>query len=53
MKHEITDEEIWSAIRYLDPDEKHKDGNYAETIAILGIVLLLFTVWLLLHFRQL
>ena len=52
MKHDITDEEIWCAIRYLDPEEKHKEGNYAETIG-LGIVLLLLMVFLLLHFRQL
>lgn len=25
MKDEITDEEIWPAIWYLDPDDKHKE----------------------------
>lgn len=53
MKDEITDEEIWSAIRYLDPDDKPKEGDNAETIGVLVFVLLLLMVWLSLHFRRL
>ncbi|MCU1298916.1 MAG: hypothetical protein JWO91_3194 [Acidobacteriaceae bacterium] len=41
VEHEKIDkEEVWSAIRYLDPDEREKDNeaNTATIIAILVIV---------------
>lgn len=53
MKDEITDEEIWSTIRYLDPDEKHKEDDNAETICGLAVALLPLMVWLLLYVRRL
>ena len=54
MEDEKTDkEEVWSAIRYLDPDEgeKNKEANTATIIAILALLLMVGGVWLLLWFR--
>ena len=53
MKDEkIDNEEVWSAIRYLDPDEREKDkeANTAAVIAILAILLIIGSVWFLLWF---
>ena len=46
-------EEVWSAIRYLDPDEGEKDkqANTATIIAILALLLMVGGVWALLWFR--
>ena len=54
MKDEKTDkEEVWSAIRYLDPDEreKDKDVNTAAIIATLAILLIVGGIWVLLWLR--
>ena len=51
MKDEKMDKEgVWSAIRYLDPDEREKDkeANTAAVIAILAILLIIGSVWVLL-----
>jgi len=50
---EIDKEEVWSAIRYLDPDEREmdKEANTATIIAILAIFLILGGVWVLLWLR--
>jgi hypothetical protein len=48
MKDEkIDEEEVWSAIRYLDPDEREKDkeANTATIIAILALLLIVGAVW--------
>jgi len=49
----IDKEEVWSAIRYLDPDEgeKDKEANTATIIAILALLLIVGGVWVLLWFR--
>jgi hypothetical protein len=49
----IDKEEVWSAIRYLDPDERDKDkeANRASIIAILAVLLIVGSVWVLLWFR--
>ena len=49
----IDKEEVWSAIRYLDPDEREKDkeANTATIIAVLALLLIIGTVWVLLWFR--
>ena len=38
----IDKQEVWSAIRYLDPDEREKDkeANTATIIAILALLLI-------------
>ena len=54
MKDEQIDkEEVWSAIRYLDPDEREKDRevNTATIIAILALLLVVGGVWILLWLR--
>jgi hypothetical protein len=49
----IDKKEVWSAIRYLDPDEREKDkeANRASIIAILAVLLIVGSVWVLLWFR--
>lgn len=54
MKDEKIDkEEVWSAIRDLDPDEreKDKDVNTAAIIATLAILLIVGGIWVLLWLR--
>jgi hypothetical protein len=55
MKGEkIDEEEVWSAIRYLDPDEREKDkeANTATVIAVLTVLAIAeYAVWVLLEFR--
>ena len=58
MEDEKVDEaEVWSAIRYLDPDEREKVGEppRANIIAILALLLILggigVVIWL--HMREL
>jgi len=49
----IDKDEVWSAIRYLDPDEGEmdKEANTATVIAILALLLIVGGVWVLLWFR--
>jgi hypothetical protein len=54
MEDEMIDkEEVWSAIRYLDPDEREKDKevNSATIIATLGLLIVVGSVWVLLWLR--
>ena len=49
----IDKKEVWSAIRYLDPDERDKDKevNSAAIIATLALLLIVGGVWVLLWLR--
>jgi hypothetical protein len=49
----IDKEEVWSVIRYLDPDERENDKgvNTAAIITTLAILLILGGVWVLLWLR--
>ena len=49
----IDKEEVWSAIRYLDPDERKKDKevNSATIIATLALLLIVGGVWVILWLR--
>ena len=54
MEDETIDkEEVWSAIRYLDPDEreKEKEVNTTTIIATLALLIMLGGVWVLLWLR--
>jgi hypothetical protein len=54
MKDEKIDEgDVWSAIRYLDPDEqrKEKEATTATIFAIGALLLILGGVWVLLWLR--
>ena len=54
-KDQMTDEdqEIWSAIRYLDPDEKQPGSSAAVMITLLAITLLIGFVLIELRLRAL
>jgi hypothetical protein len=49
----ISDREVWSAIRYLDPESEsesdRRKGNIAAAIAVLSIVFMLCAVLVYLH----
>jgi hypothetical protein len=49
----IDKEEVWSAIRYLDPDERKRDKevNTATIIATLALLIIVGGVWVLLWLR--
>ena len=49
----IDKQEVWLAIRYLDPDEpeKDKEAKTATIIAIFALLLMVGGVWVLLWLR--
>jgi hypothetical protein len=49
----IDKEEVWSTIRYLDPDEReeNKEVNTATIIAALALLIIVGGVWVLLWLR--
>ena len=51
----VDQQEVWSAIRYLDPDEKDKDkkgaSNTTTIIAALALLFIVCAVWVLLWLR--
>ncbi len=49
----ISDRDVWSAIRYLDPELDHRESDFAAAIAVLAIVCTLCIVIVLLHLRGL
>ena len=56
MENEQVDqEEVWSAIRYLDPVErdKHREAKSATIIAVLALLLMICAVWVVLWLRVL
>jgi hypothetical protein len=46
-----SDQEIWRAIRCLDPDAKKDTSNIAAVITLIGLVCIVGVVWVLLHLR--
>jgi hypothetical protein len=48
-----SDQEIWRAIRCLDPDAKKETSDIALVITLIGLVCLVCIVWVLLHLRGL
>ena len=51
MEDEMTDQEqeIWSAIRYLDPSEEAKAGDIAAIIGVVALLLIMLVVCVLLY----
>jgi len=47
----ISDEEVWLAIRYLDPDVGRKANGRAAIIAFLAISGMITMIWTFFHFR--
>ena len=48
-----SDREIWSVIRYLDPESDHRECDIAAAVAIAGVICIVCMVVVLLHFRGL
>jgi len=53
-REQVDQEEVWSAIRYLDPDEQDKDreAKSATINAILALLLTVCAVWVVLWLRM-
>jgi hypothetical protein len=49
----ISDQEIWPAIRYLDPDAKKDTSDIAVVITSISLLCIVCIVCVLLHFRGL
>jgi hypothetical protein len=49
----ISDREIWSAIRYLDPESDRRKGDIAAAIAVLAVVCIVCMIFVLFHLRGL
>jgi hypothetical protein len=49
----ISDRDIWSAIRYLDPESDHRECDIAATVAIVAVICIVCMVVVLFHFRGL
>ena len=43
------EQEIWSAIRYLDPNEEAKAGDMAAIITVVALLLVILVVCVLLY----
>jgi hypothetical protein len=50
---QVDQKEVWSAIRYLDPDEREKErgAKSATIIAVLALLLMICAVWVVLWLR--
>jgi hypothetical protein len=53
-REQVDQEEVWSAIRYLDPDEQDKDreAKSATIVAVLALLLTVCAVWVVLWLRM-
>jgi len=49
----VSDHEIWSAIRYLDPKSDHRECDIAATVAVVAVICIVCMVVVLFHFRGL
>ena len=49
----ISDREIWSAIRYLDPESDHRECDIAAAVAVVALICMVCMVVVLFHFRGL
>jgi len=49
----ISDREIWSAIRYLDPKSAHRECDIAATVALVAVICIVCMVVVLFHIRGL
>lgn len=50
---QVDQDEVWSAIRYLDPDKSAKDrqATSATIITVLALLLIICAVWVVLWLR--
>jgi len=49
----VSDQEIWSAIRYLDPETTETEHNLAVTITLIAIFSICLACWIVFHLRGL
>ena len=49
----ISDRDIWSAIRYLDPESDHRECDIAAVVAVVALICIVCIVVFLFHFRGL
>ena len=49
----VQEQEIWAAIRYLDPDDKQKPAKSAASVSVLALALLICLVFVLLRVHAL
>ena len=49
----ISDREIWSAIRYLDPQSNLRACDIAAIVTVVALIFIVCTVVMLFHFRGL
>jgi hypothetical protein len=49
----ISDREVSSAIRYLDPESDHRDCDIAAAVAVVALICIVCIVAVLFHFRGL
>jgi hypothetical protein len=51
---QVDQEEVWSTIRYLDPDEQDQDREHktATIMAVLALLLTVCAVWVVLWLRR-
>jgi hypothetical protein len=45
------EQEVWSAIRYLDPDEEHKSTDIAAIVAAVALLLIILVIFVVLYVR--
>ena len=48
----ISDREVWSAIRYLDPESDHRESEVAVTIAVSALLCIVSIVCVLVRRRR-
>jgi hypothetical protein len=49
----ISDQEIWFAIRYLDPEISRQPSNVTAFVALLAVIIVLCAICVSLHLRGL
>jgi hypothetical protein len=49
----IGQEEVWEAIRYLDPEtaDKRTEDNLVETVAVVALLLMVAAAWIVVWLR--
>jgi hypothetical protein len=45
------EQEVWSAIRYLDPDEQDKSGDIPAIITVVALLLVILVAFVLLYVK--
>lgn len=46
---DVSDQHVWSAIRYLDPDRKRRESDCPLIVAVIVVSIIWGMFWVLLH----